>query len=351
MGAQQLVERFPGLERRLPMVRLGRFPTPVEEAGELAKALALTALWVKRDDRSGELYGGNKVRKLELLLGRARADHRGWVATAGAWGSHHVLATTLLSRSLGIRVAAVLCPQPPTAHVRETLLCTHGSGAAIVAVPSPFAVPPVLAAEAVRRRAMLIPPGGSSPLGALAFAGAALELAAQVAAGDCPAPERIYVALGSSGTMAGLLVGAALAGLETEIVGVRVTERYMTGEAIVAGLANRAAGLLRRLAPTAPALRFARHSVTVLHDQIGEGYGHPTDRAGEAEALAREHAGLTLDPTYTAKAMAGLIADIRRRPPAGPILFWSTLSSVDLGDLLARCSPAGLPKALRQLYR
>jgi 1-aminocyclopropane-1-carboxylate deaminase/D-cysteine desulfhydrase-like pyridoxal-dependent ACC family enzyme len=351
MGAQQLFEKFPDLERRLPAVRLGRFPTPVEEAAPLAKALALTGLWVKRDDRSGELYGGNKVRKLELLLGRARADHRGWVATAGAWGSHHVLATTLFARVLGIRVAAVLCPQPATPHVRENLLCTHASGATITAVSSPFAVPPVLAAVALRRRAMLIPPGGSSPLGALSFAGAALELAAQVAAGECPTPERIYVALGSSGTMAGLLVGTALAGLDTEVVGVRVTERYMTSEAIVARLANRAAAQLRRLAPAAPELRFTRESVRVLHDQIGEGYGHPTDRAAEAEELAREHAGLILDPTYTAKTMAGLIADIRRRPPTGPVLFWSTLSSVDLGALIARSSPAGLPGALRKLYR
>lgn len=351
MGAQQLFERFPGLERRLPVVSLGRFPTPVEETTSLARALGLSSLWVKRDDRSGEIYGGNKVRKLELLLGRARADHRGWVATAGAWGSHHVLATTLFSRALGLRVAAVLCPQPPTPHVLDTLLCTHGSGAVITTVPSPFAVPPVLAAVAARRRAMLIPPGGSSPLGALGFAGAALELAAQVAAGECPAPERIYVALGSSGTMAGLLVGTALAGLGAEVVGVRVTARYMTGETFVAGLANRAAALLRRLAPAAPELRFTREAVTVLHDQIGEGYGHPTERAAEAAELARVHAGLALDPTYTAKAMAGLIADLQRRPPTGPILFWSTLSSVDLGALLASSSPAGFPRSLRQLYR
>lgn len=351
MGAHQLLRRFPTLVRTLPVVELGQFPTPVDEAAALGSEIGVGSLWVKRDDRSGSLYGGNKVRKLELLFGRARRDHRGWVATTGAWGSHHVLATALYGQVLGIRVGAVVCPQPPTPHVLENLLCTHGCGAAITPVPSPLAVPPALVYEAMRRRAMMIPPGGSSPLGALAFAGAALELVGQIEAGECPAPERIYVSLGSSGSMAGLLVGMALARLPTEIIGVRVTDNYMANELTVANLANRTARLLQRLAPEAPKVRFKRREISVIHDQFGEGYGQATTEGSEAELLAMETVGLLLDPTYTGKAMAGLISDVRHRPCSGPVLFWSTLSSADLSELLERSSPKGLPESLQSLFR
>jgi D-cysteine desulfhydrase len=104
------------------------------------------------------------------------------------------------------------------------------------------------------------------------------------------------------------------------------------------------------LAPAAPPLRFSRHAVTVLHDQVGKGYGHNTDSGTEAVDLAGRLADLALDSTYTGKAMAGLIADTRRRPTAGPVLFWSTLSSTDRGPLLERASIAGIHKSLRRLF-
>jgi D-cysteine desulfhydrase len=198
---------------------------------------------------------------------------------------------------------------------------------------------------------MMIPPGGSSPLGALAFAGAALELARQIERGECPVPERIYVSLGSSGSMAGLLVGIALSNLPSEVIGVRVTDRYMANEITVADLATRTGRLLHRLAPEAPKVRFRRHEISVIHDQFGEGYGHATAEGSDAERLAMEREGLLLDPTYTGKAMAGLISDVRQRPCRGPVLFWSTLNSVDLEELFTGSSVRGLPKALRKLYR
>lgn len=350
MSTDALKKRFPSLERTLPVARLGQFPSPLEEASDLALALDLPELWIKHDDRSGTLYGGNKVRKLELLLGRARRDHRGWIVTTGAWGSHHVLATTIFGRQLGLRVGAVLCPQPPTEHVLENLLCTAANGAAITPVPSAAAVTPALLFKAVRHRAMLIPPGGSTPLGALAFVGAALELAHQIKGRRLQPPERIYVALGSSGTMAGLLVGLLLAELPTKVIGVRVTDHYMANELIVAALANGTARLLRRLAPETPQLRFTRDEVTVIHDQFGDGYGHSTPEAVHAIELARDHAGLLLDGTYTGKAMAGLIADAAARPPRGPVVFWSTLNSVDLGKMIESASPEVLPRKLRSLF-
>jgi 1-aminocyclopropane-1-carboxylate deaminase/D-cysteine desulfhydrase-like pyridoxal-dependent ACC family enzyme len=353
MGALKLIQTFPHLTSTLPMTPLGLFPTPVEEAPGLAEALGLTSLWVKRDDHSGTRYGGNKVRKLELLLGRAQRDHRPWVVTVGAWGSHHVLATSVYGRQLGVRVCAVMVPQPPTPHVLENLLATRNSGAEVVPLPAAALVAPVMVAEALRRRAMLIPPGGSSPLGALAYAGAALELAEQIRQGSCPRPERIYVALGSSGTLAGLVLGKSLAAelSQTEIIGVRVTAPLAANELTVATLATRAAWLLRSLAPEAPKRRFARSDIAVIHDQYGAGYGHGTPEGARAEALAAARAALLLDPTYTGKTMAGLIADTKRRPPTGSVMYWSTLSSADLAPLLEGASSMTLPRSLRALYR
>ncbi len=352
MDTLKLIERFPHLDHTLMVAPLGLFPTPVHEVPELARELGLSSLWVKRDDRSGRIYGGNKVRKLELLYGRALRDHRAWVVTTGAWGSHHVLATTVYGRQLGVRVCAVMVPQPPTPHVLGNLLATANNGAEVIPLSSTAAVAPVMMVEAIRRRAMLIPPGGSSPLGALAFTSAALELAEQVRRGECPAPERIYTALGSSGTLAGLVLGRSLADelADTQVIGVRVTAPLAANEWTVANLATRAARLLRSLDPSAPRRRFAPRDIAVIHNQYGEGYGHGTPEAARAEALAAELADLLLDSTYTGKTMAGLIADTARRPPRGPILYWSTLSSTDLGPLLQGASPRLLPRALQRLY-
>lgn len=350
MGILHLRRRYPRLKHSLPTAELANLPTPVERASKLEQELGVDELWIKRDDLSGSLYGGNKTRKLELLYGKALRDHRGWVVTTGAWGSHHVLATTILGRKLGIRVCAVLVPQPPTAHVLENLLCTHSEGAHIVTVPGPAAVAPTMLFESLQRRAQLIPPGGSSPLGALAFVAAMFELAEQIHSGHCPAPERIYVALGSSGTQAGLVAGAALAGLSCQIIGVRVTAKYMANEHTVARLATATSRLLSQLDPSAPRLRFRPKEINVLHDQFGAGYGESTAECEQAIALLQDSQAITLDGTYTGKAMAGLIAEVRRRPARGPVMYWNTLSSVDLTPLIDRASPQGLPQRLKTLY-
>ena len=333
------------------MASLGRFPTPVERAEGLGEALGGLELWLKRDDASGDLYGGNKVRKLELLLGKAMADGRRRVVTTGAYGSHHVLATSVYAREVGLETCAVLGPQPVTPHVLDNLLAAHGRGATLVPVRTYAAAGPRMVFETARRRAMLIPPGGSSALGALAYAGAALELAEQVRRGLCPEPERLYVALGSSGTMAGLVLGVRLAGLGAEVVGVRVTPLVAANEITVAALSARASLLLSSLAPEAPVRAPIPTTFRVVHDQYGPGYGHETAAASRAMSEALDHEGLALDPTYTGKAMAGLIADCQRRPPSGPVLFWSTLSSRDLRALTDGVDPRGLHPALARLFQ
>jgi 1-aminocyclopropane-1-carboxylate deaminase/D-cysteine desulfhydrase-like pyridoxal-dependent ACC family enzyme len=332
----------------MPWVPLGDFPTPVEENRLWGRQLGLPSLWLKRDDLSGAAYGGNKIRKLEGLLGLALQRQRRGVFTAGAWGSHHVLATSVYAAQVGLEVGAVLCPQPVTDEVRRNFTATAAQGTTIVAVASPWRVLPRLAWEAWRRRALLIPPGGSALWGTLAYAGAALELANQIAEGRCPQPERLYVALGSGSTLAGLLLGHALQPIAREIIGVRVTDRYMSNELTVAALAAQGARWLQRRSPITFPRHWLRKEIHLIHDQVGEGYGHPTSDGGRAQQMAEREGRLILDPTYTAKTVAGLAADVRRRPPTGPVLYWHTLNSRRLPPPRI-VSPDQLPPQVRHL--
>ncbi|MEM1414786.1 MAG: pyridoxal-phosphate dependent enzyme, partial [Myxococcota bacterium] len=242
-----LGSRFPRLSM-LPHVPLVR-ATPVER-----HALDEGELWVKRDDLVAERYGGNKTRKLEWLLGDARARDARALLTAGAWGSHHVLATTRYGTAWGFDVHAVLAPQRRTPHVDENLRAGLGLGLHAHPVTSgPRVLPELVRVQAALRarglRPYRIPFGGSSPVGALGYVEAGLELAQQIQARELDEPDAVVVALGSGGTVAGLSVGLAAAGLTTKVVGVRVTPRAVANAARVRRLIAKIIAHLRRTEP------------------------------------------------------------------------------------------------------
>lgn len=334
-----LLHAFPVLEPRLRWMPLGNFPTPVE------RLPALDA-WVKRDDRSGHLYGGNKVRKLEFLLADAigRGAHR--VVTMGAFGSHHLLATTLYARREGLEVCGLVFPQPATQETRDTLLLSAGAGACLHPIGNLAGTPFAMATAAWKHRAdarIFIPPGGSSPLGSLGYVAAALELAEQVRAGVLPRPDAIYVPFGSGGTAAGLTIGLRLAGLDrTRVFAVRVFDRLFANAHLLARLARRTAAMLRAIGGPDVG-HFRASDFQVLHDQFGAGYGRVTPAARSALALAAGW-GIQVDTTYSAKALAAMLA----RLPGDRSLFWSTLSSTALGDL-SRAPLRTLPATVRRM--
>lgn len=319
-----LFRRYPELRRRVPWLELASVPTPVEP---LDLEGAEGRVWIKRDDLSATVYGGNKVRKLEWLLGDARRRGSARLITAGAAGSHHALATTVHGREHGFRVTLVLFPQPVTPHVREVLRLDHALGADIRAVRRMELVPAGLWRARWAHRAettAVIPPGGSSPAGTLGYVSAALELAEQVAAGEMPAPDVVHVPAGTLGTAAGLAIGLELAGLDTRIRATRVVGRLVTNRRVLRGLIRRTLRVLADAGVAAPSTDDAVRRVTLRHDQYGRGYGAPT--AAGARATERfADAGITLDPTYTAKAAAGMFADLSTSP--GVHLFWHTLSA------------------------
>ncbi len=347
-----LMRAFPALERALPRIPFVRVPTPVERLA--LDGVAPGALFVKRDDRSCPLYGGNKPRKLEFLLGRARARGCRTLVTTGGLGTNHGLAMTILARSAGIASVLVLVDQPVTPGVRETLRLHRAYGATQIAARNVAGAAlqtlRALAASALRgERPQLVPTGGSSALGDVGFVSAGFELAEQVRAGECPEPETIYVAVGTGGTAAGLALGLRLAGLRTRVQGVLVTDILPPSPARLARAARATLRLLRRADPSVPEVRLSASDFPLVRDQLGEGYGAPTEAAREAVAAAGS-AGLRLETTYTGKALACIRARaVSGALGSGPVLFWDTYNAVDVAAAAPRSvSEDDLPRGIRR---
>jgi D-cysteine desulfhydrase len=352
-----LERRFPSLLGRLPRRPLAALPTPVHRLARLGREHGLPDLWIKRDDLTGRVYGGNKVRKLEWLLADALARGYRTVLTTGALGSNHALATTIYARALGLRTRLVLIPQPVTAHVRRALLLDHAYGATVHFAPTIAAARRIVIGLLVRGaltrdRPYLVPTGGSSPVGTLGYVNAGLELAEQVAAGALPEPAAVVVPLGSGGTVAGLVAGLRLAGLRSEVVAVRVTDLLPPSPRMLAGLANRALAMLTRLDAGVPRLDLGPEAFLVRSDWLGAGYGAVTPAALDARRRIAASEGLTLETTYGAKALAGVLALAHEAPWRDrPVLFWHTYSAVDPAAAVARLPEwRELPPALHHVF-
>lgn len=326
---------FPELRGRFPRVPLTSLPTRVHRLDRLAREIGLDELWIKRDDESGALYGGNKPRKLEFVLAEALAQRRTAVLTFGGIGTHHGLATTLCARSVGLRSILLLLRQPVTEHVRECLLLNHAAGAELHYGSGV----PVLALGALRVCARellrgtlpyILSAGGSSPLGTLGYVNAAFELYEQIRARELPEPECIFVPLGSGGTAAGLVLGAKIVGLRSRVMAVLVTDIMAPTPQKLAKQAGTCLALLQKYVPHLRALRVRADDFTIVQGYVGACYGAPTDAGRRARDLAGNLEGVQLETTYSAKCLAALIdAAQRRQYRDAPVLFWNTYSSVN----------------------
>lgn len=346
-----LFDSFPALAERIPWRPLGRFPTPVEElpAGDAAGSGA--RLFVKRDDLSSAAYGGNKVRKLEYLLADAELGGRRTLVTLGGIGSNHALATAIHGAALGLESDLVLYGQPITQHVKRNLAAFLAANARVHyggSVPGAFAAAGRLVARRRHegRAPYFVMVGGSSRLGCIGHVSAAFELAAQVAAGELPEPDRLFVPLGTCGTAAGLVIGLRLAGLRTRVCAVRVADPFPASAATVRWMAQDLADFLHRADPAVPRLQITTADFEVLTGYLGTGYGFPT-RDGEV-AVRRLGNRLTLETTYTAKTLAACLDCCAGHGREQKLLFWNTFSSAPLASA-APGQEAELPPPLREL--
>lgn len=345
-----LATAYPLLAQRLPKTQLANLPTPLVER-RIATPGGQRNITIKRDDLTGDLYGGNKVRKLEYLLHRAAAKKSKRVATFGTVASNHAVATSLYATSLGFECTCLLSNQVRTAAVPRALNVHLDCKTEIVRYGGTRASRiRTLRQHLWNRGVFLIPPGGSNWLGAVGFVAAGLELAAQIAAGEMSAPDRVYVANGTMATAAGLALGLALAGLPTAVHAVSVTERFVSSPVAMQRLIAKTATLLHALDASVPA-NLARLTRCEFRDGfLGDGYAQSNAATDRAVQVARDELGLSLEATYTGKAMAALLHDLASPEiRAQSILFWNTYNSQPLSASDAR--PADVSKLPPEFLR
>lgn len=344
----------PRLASEISVVDLGTLPTRVEPLSHLIPEFANSEGYVKRDDESADVYGGNKVRTLEFLFGQALRQGAQRIYATGAFGSNHAAATVLHAGRVGLQSGAILFPQPPSGAARENFALVMTRAHDAVLLPHWSALPLGVAwmKQIGGARVSVMPPGGAIPLGALGYVSAALELAEQVARGELPEPARIVLGVGSTCTSAGLLVGLRVArslGLAfrtrlPEVVAVRVSPWPVTSPRRITWLAYRTARLLSRLAREARfEFSFAELGSGLRLDPrfIGAGYGRVTNEGLDAIRRFADFGAQGLDTTYSAKSAAGFLRALSEYP--GPTVYWATKSS--------RQVPAPNPSALDGLPR
>ncbi len=330
----------------LPRLALGSFPSPVssEQIGNLK-------LLVKHDEQCDDIYAGNKLRKLEYLLAQALGHGATTVATFGAAGSNHALATAMHARRLGLRPLVFLCSQQITPGIPATLRAHQKLGSQLVYWSGSKAQRRQIVRSAIRAysgKTWVIPMGGSSWSGSVGFVAAAAELAAQLRRDEAPAPERIYLPLGTMGSVAGLAVGLRAAGLTTTVVAVRVVEPTVAGDEKLVRFGNKIVAMCQQIDPAFSAAGWER-LIELREEFLGGGYAVATPEAVEAVTIARQSLGIELETTYSGKAMAALLADFRSGSSStSQPLFWNTYNGAICPPSCVNRNPSRLPEELRR---
>ncbi|MGE4489301.1 MAG: 1-aminocyclopropane-1-carboxylate deaminase/D-cysteine desulfhydrase, partial [Kiritimatiellales bacterium] len=302
-------------------------PTPAVELPTIGKTFRHDRLFMKCDNLSGPVYGGNKIRKLEFLLGEATVEGRKSVITYGAAGSNHALATAICCRQLGLHAVSILAPQESSNHVRKNLLMGYAAGAELRLCSDYKEFPKKTLDVSARCTELdgvapyIIPAGGSNAVGALGFVNAAFELAEQIR------PDVIYIPMGTGGTVAGLLTGFLLTDFKPRIEAIRVVEREFRDETHVKKLCDELCEML------GIEQRVADEDIVIRDEFFGDGYGIPTQEGREAVEIFQTLEKTVLENTYTGKTVAALLHDLRSGALDGQtVLYWNTLNSRDFSD-------------------
>jgi len=299
---------------RFPRRRYTAHATAIEPLDNLSRALGGPRLYIKRDDTLGLAAGGNKTRKLEFLVADALANGADTLITVGAVQSNHCRLTLAAAAREGLKCRLVLEERVPGSYDagasgNNFLFGLMGVEAiSVVAAGADLDAAMTALAEdlpGLGRRGYIIPGGGSNPLGALGYVACANEIIDQSFEMGL-AIDHIVCASGSAGTHAGLLVGLAAREAGIALTGVNVRRPRAEQEANVLALAQATADLLELRRP------IERGAVTALDEWVGPGYSLASPEMVEAVRMLARLEGVLLDPVYTGKAMAGLIALARR---------------------------------------
>jgi L-cysteate sulfo-lyase len=319
---------------QFPRVHLTQAPTPLEFLPNLSRTLGGPRIYIKRDDNTGLATGGNKTRKLEFLIGDALQKGATHIVTQGATQSNHVRQTIAAANKFGLKTTALLEQRVSDAHAdyytNGNVLLDQILGATIETRPGGLDMNHELIAVGERLKAKgevpyLIPGGGSNAIGALGYVVCALEMIEQAKHLGIQIRQVVH-ATGSTGTQAGLVVGLQGSGSGIDLLGISVRAPKDAQEQNVRKLAKATWEYLSL--PGA----FPEHTVKAISDHVGPGYGLPTEEMREAVRLLARTEGILLDPVYSGKGFAGLIAQIKQGAyaPDDHIVFVHTGGSAAL---------------------
>jgi L-cysteate sulfo-lyase len=298
-----------------PRIRLGHFPTPLEFMPNLTRHLGGPQLYIKRDDCTGLATGGNKTRKLEFLVAQALEQGADTLITQGAVQSNHARQTVAAAARVGMQCKILLEQRVSNASEEyeesgNVMLDRLMGGEIVARLPAGTNMPEEmenLAAElrSAGRKPYVIPGGGSNPVGALGYVRCAQELLDQSYEASLRIDHVVH-ATGSTGTQAGLVVGLRASNSGIPVYGISVRAPKDKQEENVWRLVQATVDYMGL-----PASSVERADVVANSDYVGDGYGIPTDSMIEAVRLTAQHEAILLDPVYSGKGMAGLIALIR----------------------------------------
>jgi 1-aminocyclopropane-1-carboxylate deaminase/D-cysteine desulfhydrase-like pyridoxal-dependent ACC family enzyme len=355
-----LFKTYPKLKEYVGHVHLGNFPTPVQKLEKLGALVGAPSLYIKQDNKSGSLFGGNKVRKLEFLLGDAVKNNAKGILTMGFAGSNHTCATAIYAQQLGLSCVCLHLPQMITSYLRRNLLLSQHYGAelhlfrnsgqrdkAIHEINKTFR-------QTNNMSLYLIPSGGSNELGATGFVNAVFELKEQIQQGLLPEPDYIYVALGSAGTAAGLILGAKAAGLKSTIIPICIEPDDMPKqhEKKLLQLITMTNKTLHRCDESFPLITMTPDQISINYDFIGQGYAYISPEAFDSINLMLTSENIKLEGTYTGKACAAMLNDIVHKGIKDKvILFWNSFGAGEFADIIKDADYTKLPSEYHPYFK
>lgn len=346
-----IFDAYPTIKKLVPHISLGIYPTPLIHAKKLATDLHMKDFYIKDDgvngriDKSGIKYpGGNKNRKLEFLLAQAKECGYSTVITVGGVGSNHACETAQCAQHLGMKSVLLLNDQKPTSYTQRNLKLDILFGADILysTIKDGYQLTTQAQQLANLNHYYYIPMGGSNELGSLGFVNAMFELREQINKKEMPEPDVLYIPLGSTGTAAGAIVGAKLAGFTCRIIPVRISFNSMFKTDILLTLIKQTEYFMHQLDQKIPyqplpnnvktfdqQMKYLQDTYKTFleHNLAGGGYAQLTKESAEAIDIIQKHIGLKLEGTYTGKTMAALIGNaLQKKHQQDVVLFWNTFS-------------------------
>jgi len=307
-----------------PRERFAYLPTPLHRLKNLGNSIGLDELWIKRDDLTGPSIGGNKIRKLEFVIGDARAKKADTLVTIGGVQSNHCRQAAVVCATAGLRCVLLLAGKEPETYTGNLLLDSM-LGAEIKFYPDDdLTTMPSRLEEVIETlkdfglNPYAVPAGASIPIGSIAYAVAMEELKMQSEEIGF-SPEKIIVANGTGGTMAGMIVGAHMLGLNVDIIGVSVLYDAETSK-------EKIRAIIDRMIEEIPEIDEFEPKITIDDRFLGSGYGVVTDGVRTSIDMFAKMDGIFIDPVYTGKAGLALMrmalnGDIAAETPT---VFWHT---------------------------